>query len=49
MQEYIIEATNYLKTRPFCETFICLWNKKPLRDGVMPVWLTKLINWTISE
>ena len=34
---------------PFCETFLCLWRKEKLRDGVMPVWLTKLINWVTDN
>ena len=34
---------------PCCKTFMCLLQRKPLSEGIMPKWFTKLVNWAVSE
>lgn len=48
MKQPINKITSHLSQLPFCETFLCLWRRSKLRDGVMPPWFTKVINWTIE-
>lgn len=33
---------------PCCKTFMCLIRCETLPEGVMPKWLTKLVNWAID-
>ena len=37
-----------LSKKPCCKTFMCLVKRKTLPDGVMPKWITKMVNWTIE-
>ena len=49
MNKYLNEAIQHIKSLPTSETMHCLWHKKKLRDGVMPAWLTSLINWATDN
>ena len=33
----------------FCKTFLCLVHRETLPEGIMPKWITKIINWSISN
>lgn len=49
MQEYIQQIKDHLSQLPFYKTFLCLWNRKKLQDGVVPAWLTSLVNWATDN
>ena len=34
---------------PCCITFMCLLRGEELKDGIMPRWFTRLVNWTVCE
>lgn len=39
------EKTNRLRC---CRTLIYLIKRETLPDGIMPKWITKMVNWTIN-
>lgn len=49
MQEEIRRMKEHCAQLPFCRTFMCLLKKEALPEGIMPKWLTKLVNWCVSE
>ena len=49
MHEEFIRMKEHCSQLPFCKTFLCLWRKEILPEGVMPRWLTRLVNWCITE
>lgn len=49
MEEEIRRMKEHCSQLPFCRTFLCLLKKETLPEGIMPRWLTKIVNWCVSE
>lgn len=49
MNENLNQIIDHISKLPFCETFLCLWHKKKLRKGVMPIKVTNFINWVTDN
>ena len=47
--ESLDQIKEHISHLPFCETFLCLWRREKLRDGVMPQWFTRMEKWATDN